>query len=213
MAFAGSEPAGDSEGRARVDGRIHHSYDEEIAVDIFSGPSFRFERCWLPNPASGEKEPAVRVLFLPWHRRWSHSLTLAAALGAAGWLLLGWQAGAVVAAGMAAHVLEDQLGHMGSNLLWPLTRRRTPGLRLLRSGDALPNVMAVWVALVLTLWNLNRFAPQPAWDGGRFLLLALGLPMLVIAGIAAWRRRARPAMAGPAERQAEILAETEEIQF
>ena len=32
-----------------------------------------------------------------------------------------------------------QLGAMGSNLLWPLTRVRFPGLNLIRSGDAIPN--------------------------------------------------------------------------
>ena len=198
-----------AEGQARVNGRIHNTYNEQITVDIFSGPSFRFESA-IP-PAGGD---GVRVLFLPWHRRWSHSLTLAAALGVLAWALLGWRAGAVAAAGMAAHILEDQLGYMGSNLFWPLTRRRLPGLRLIHSGDALPNMAAVWIALMLTLWNLDRFGSDPALLPGLFLPLAVGLPLLLAAAGTLWQQRhpRMPHTHRAAQEQAEILAESERIQ-
>jgi membrane-bound metal-dependent hydrolase YbcI (DUF457 family) len=98
----------------------------------------------------------VRLTFLPWHRRQTHSLVLAALAGLLAAALWGPAAGLAAALGYAVHVLEDQLGAMGSNLLWPFTRRRTPGLGLLRSGDAWPNVLTVLIAVALILINLIR---------------------------------------------------------
>ncbi len=109
------------------------TYDAENKVDIFSGPSFKFER----------RDDQLHVHFLDWHRRWSHSLTLAAALGLLGWLVFGKWGGLVIGLGFAGHVLEDQLGFMGSNLFYPFTKKRTTGLQLLRSGDAVPNFLTV----------------------------------------------------------------------
>ena len=140
--------------------------DPLTTVDILSGPSFRFE----PTPAG------VRVEFLPWHRRWSHSLLLAAAAGCLVGAVLGWQSGAVVAAGWGIHVVEDQLGYMGSNLFWPLTRRRQAGLRWFHSGDAPSNVLTIWLALWLLLWNLARQAAWRPADVWLLLGVGLGLP-------------------------------------
>jgi membrane-bound metal-dependent hydrolase YbcI (DUF457 family) len=97
---------------AEVSVPMARTYDAENVIDIFSGPSFEFER-------QGDR---LHVQFLDWHRPWSHSLTLAAALGLLVWLILGKWAGLIVGLGFAAHVLEDQLGCMGSNLLSPLTQ-------------------------------------------------------------------------------------------
>lgn len=204
MAYPNSEPPNAAEGRARVGAPLVHTYDAENQIDIFSGPCFCFER-------QGE---AVRVVFLPWHRRWSHSLTLAAALGLAGGLLLGPVYGVAIGLGMAVHVLEDQLGFMGSNLWWPLTRRRTPGLRLLRSGDAVPNFAAVWLALSLTLFNLDRFSAAPRLPAGPYLALAVALPVLAL--LAAYARERRKKAQPPSVeglRQADILAEAEEVEL
>lgn len=147
---------------------IRYDYDPEIVVDIFSGPSMAF----VPE------EDAVRILFLPWHRAWSHSLVLAALLGVVAGLLGGARIGWVMGLGYALHILEDQLGWMGSNLFWPFTRHRVPGLRWMRSVDPWPNFAAVWLSLVLILWNLDRFSASsllPPW----FPLLALPLPFLL----------------------------------
>jgi len=65
--FPGSEPQGAREARVRVGVPMVHTYDVENRIDIFSGPSFKFAR-------EGAK---LHVHFLDWHRRWSHSLTLA----------------------------------------------------------------------------------------------------------------------------------------
>jgi hypothetical protein len=108
LPFPGSRPAENVEGRASLGVPMVHTYEAETKINIFSGPSFRFER----------RDDAVRVTFLPWHRRWTHSLTLAAALGLGMGLLLGPAAGWVSGLGFATHVLQDQLGFMGSNLLY-----------------------------------------------------------------------------------------------
>ncbi len=147
---------------------LRYEYDPEITVDVFSGPSLAF----IPE---GE---GLRILFLPWHRAWSHSLVLAALVGITAGLLGGARLGWIVGLGYALHILEDQLGWMGSNLFWPLTRHRIPGLRWMRSVDPWPNFATVWLSLMLILWNLDRFAGPsmlPAW----FPLLALMVPLLL----------------------------------
>jgi membrane-bound metal-dependent hydrolase YbcI (DUF457 family) len=121
----GSEPEEAEEVRVKVGVPMVHTYDAENRIDIFSGPSFKFER-------RGDK---LHVHFLDWHRRWSHSLTLAAAIGLVAGLLLGKWAGVVAGLGFAGHVLEDQLGFMGSNLFYPFTKGRSTGLQLLRSAE------------------------------------------------------------------------------
>lgn len=184
--FPGSEPEGLKEVRVPLEFPLVETYDEEYKIDIFSGPSFRFERV-------GDR---LRVHFLDWHRRWSHSLTLAVLLGvgvaalfalvergiAGGVTRTSLWAGLVTTLGFAGHVLEDQLGFMGSNLFYPFTKGRTAGLRLLRSGDAIPNFLTVWLALAIILFNLDRFSASPRLDPISYLLLFVGLPLVVLGG-------------------------------
>ena len=197
---AGKEAA--REARVKVNLPMVHTYDEEIKIDIFSGPSFTFER-------QGDQ---LHVHFLDWHRRWSHSLTLAAALGLAGGLILGKWAGLVIGLGFAGHVLEDQLGFMGSNLFYPFTRRRSPGAQLLRSGDALPNFLTVWTATALILFNLDRFSAQPRLNPWGFLGLAVALPVVLLGGVYQWQRCHRKHEARESLQQRDIVAETEEVE-
>jgi membrane-bound metal-dependent hydrolase YbcI (DUF457 family) len=155
-------------------------------VDIFTGPSFTFRR-------EGDR---LTVAFLDWHHRWTHSLPVAVAIGACLGVCVGWGWGpvqgrwaAIVALiGATAHVLEDQLGHMGCNLLWPLTRERTPGLGLLHSGDPVPNFLVVWTSIALILLNLDRFAGPGVLSQGPYLLLVMGLPWLLLGGAHLLRR-------------------------
>jgi membrane-bound metal-dependent hydrolase YbcI (DUF457 family) len=137
---------------------------------------------------------------LPWHRRWSHSLLLAAAAGCLLGLLADWQMGAVVTTGWGIHILEDQLGYMGSNLFWPLTRRRQAGLRCFHSGDAPSNVLTIWLALWFLLWSLARQATWRPADAGILLGLGLGLP----AGVAILR------CLGPGRRSRAVSSAKEE---
>ncbi len=208
----GSEPPRATEARANIGAPLVHTYDEEIKIDIFSGPSFRFER-------QGDR---LHVHFLDWHRRWSHSLTLAAALGLETTGIAAliesasrpsptqtplW-AGLVVGLSFAAHILEDQLGFMGSNLFYPFTRRRTAGLRLFRSGDAVPNFLTVWTAAALILLNLDRFSALPRLDPWWFLGLAVVLPLAVLGGLYVWQRRRAESDAEESLQQRDIISET-----
>jgi len=196
------ETEGERTARAKIGVPTAPTYDEATQIDIFSGPSFKFER-------RGDR---LHVLFLDWHRRWSHSLTLAAALGLIGGLILGKWAGLVIGLGFVGHVLEDQLGFMGSNLFYPFSRRRSQGVRLIHSGDAVPNLLTVWTAVALILFNLDRFSAQPRLDPRWFLGLAVALPALVLGGVYQWQRRRERGRAKEALQQGDIVAEMEEVE-
>jgi ABC-type amino acid transport system permease subunit len=225
MPYAGSEIPDLEVGRAQVRARILQTYDGETEIDIFSGPSLAFERAlksgfrtrqsgrvptvlrsrifrWgatsVKNHAALSDEKAddgVEVSFLPWHRAWTHSLAMALLLGAAGFLLAP-VCGLVMALAMLAHVALDQLGFMGSNLFFPLTRNRTTGLRWLRSGDAIPNFLTVWVGLAVILLNLDRFSGVPLIPVLPFVLGVIVVPGIIFLGSGAWaklRARRQPA--------------------
>ncbi len=198
--YPGTEPVG-AVARREVGVPLVHTYSAEYRVNIFSGPSFRFAR----------EGDALHVHFLDWHRRWSHSLTLAAAAGVLVGVLLGFWAGLVFALGWAGHVLEDQLGYMGSNLFWPFTKRRVPGLGLIHSGEPIPNTLTVWTALILILANLDRFSASPQLTGTPFFTVALGAPWLILGALyLRGKLHAAAPVAREAAAQAEVVAEAEE---
>jgi membrane-bound metal-dependent hydrolase YbcI (DUF457 family) len=205
MPYAGSEIEGLSEARAEVEAPMRYTYGEEMTIDIFGGPSFAFKRV----------KDKVEIQFLPWHRSWSHSLVLAGFLGLAAGLLIDATLGLVIFAGMAAHILEDQLGYMGSNLFWPLTENRTGGLRLVHSGDPIPNFVTVWAALVLILFNLDRYSGSPPFfEPAFFLTFALAAPagallLFYFAGKFVARRRFKTVEAA---KQADIIQELVETE-
>jgi len=187
--------------RIKVGVPMAPTYDAETKIDIFSGPSFKFER----------RGDQLHIHFLDWHRRWSHSLTLAAAVGVVAGLLFGKWAGIVAGLGFAGHVLEDQLGFMGSNLFYPFTKKRTTGLQLLRSGDAVPNFLTVWTAVALILFNLDRFSAQPLLNPWWFLGLAVALPVVALGGLYQWQRRRGKPEPKEALQQQDIVSEAEEV--
>jgi len=160
-----SEPKDAPLGVAQLPRPLNQTYDAVTTVDIFDGPSFSFE---------AEENGSVTLYFLPWHRTWSHSLLTGAGFGLLGGLLWGWQAGVVIPLAFAAHVLEDQLGHMGSNLFWPITRKRFGGMKKMHATDPLPNFATCWTCLLLTFWNLYYYMPEPVWSFGFFHLLLYG---------------------------------------
>lgn len=159
-------------------------------VDIFEGPSFTFE----PLP-----DGRIIARFIPWHRQWSHSLTVGAAIGVVIGFIGTPLAGLVAAGAHALHALLDQCGYMGTNLLYPFTRRRSAGLQWLRSGNSLANLGVVWTACLLIFWNLSRLTPAHAVPLVKLLLYAAVLPLALAALL---RRRFHPsrAAAGPRSR-------------
>ncbi|MBN1581271.1 MAG: metal-dependent hydrolase [Anaerolineae bacterium] len=190
-------------GRASIVAPTHYTYETEIKVDIFSGPSFAF--------AKGPD--GVEITFLPWHRRWSHSLTFAVLLGIIIGLILGPWYGLAYALGAVVHIVEDQLGYMGSNLLYPFTHGRVAGLRLFHSGDALPNFFAVWLGVWLILLNLDRFSSDPVFDFWYYILVGLVLPWTLIFGLSWWgRSKTRSGLSVGDAKIGEALAEGEEVE-
>lgn len=142
------------EGRANIQAPLLPTYDEYIEVDIFSGPSFALE--W--------RNERVEIDFIPWHRQYSHSIFMAVLFGLICGLLFGVTAGLIGGLALLAHVLEDQLGYLGSNLLWPLTGVRTNGAHLIHAGDPIPNFFTVGTSVYFIIFNLDRYSAQPTLD-------------------------------------------------
>jgi membrane-bound metal-dependent hydrolase YbcI (DUF457 family) len=141
-------------GLASVHVPLWPTYDEFTEVDIFSGPSFALE--W--------RNGRVEIDFIPWHRQYSHSFFMAVLFGVVCGALFGLTAGLVAGLAVLAHVLEDQLGYLGSNLLWPFTKVRTTGLKIFHAADAAPNFFTVGTMTMLILFNLDRFSNEPRID-------------------------------------------------
>jgi len=160
-----SEPEGVPVGRARLPCPLVQTYEAVTTVDIFDGPSFAF---------TPDGEGRSILYFLPWHRTWSHSLCTGVFFGILGGLLWGWKAGVTIPVAFAAHVLEDQLGFMGSNLFWPFTRKRFPGMKKMHATDPLPNFATVWTCLLLIFWNLYRFQPESVYQFGFMHVVVFG---------------------------------------
>ncbi|MDW8292051.1 MAG: metal-dependent hydrolase [Anaerolineae bacterium] len=193
---------GEREGRAAV-GALEYGYDGALDIIELGGPSLKF---------TAQPNGAVRIEFLPWHRVWSHSLVLAVLLGLMVGMLLGTLAGVVAALGMATHILEDQLGFMGSNLLWPFTRTRTEGLRLWHAGDPAPNTATVWLSLTLILFNLDQARAVPLIDPLPYFALIVVLPTLMLLAYHARRRWQdwRSGLEAEVQRQREAVNESED---
>jgi membrane-bound metal-dependent hydrolase YbcI (DUF457 family) len=163
--------------------------DEPVyTVDIFDGPSFKFTK---------NKAGQVEIDFLPWHRNGSHSLVVGALLAGLA-SIWSWQAGVVIFGAYVVHIIEDQLGYMGSNLLFPFTKKRAPGLKLMHSGDAFPNFGIVWLCCLLIFWNVYAAIPEPLYRFGflRLILTALVIPFALFGAVHRFLHRAGQ---GPSE--------------
>lgn len=152
---------------------VRLEYNATTTVDIFDGPVFRMEPC---------RDGSVIPRFIPWHRHWSHSFFAAAVLGLVGWFAFGSLAGTIMSTSLIAHALADQLGHMGSNLLFPFRGRRYAGMRLMHSGDAAANLSAVWLSCVVIFWNLARHAPLPSGrlNYGKLVFFGVAIPAFLL---------------------------------
>lgn len=154
---------------AKFTANVNNTYYSDSEVGIFSGPDWEF------RPQADGK---VRVDFIPWHRRWTHSLTLGLLMGPLGFLIFGL-AGLLSGKGWVnpfsinaffigilafwSHVLVDQTGHLGSNLLPPFTKWRSLGWRWCTSASPFANQMVNYISAALILWNLNAYGPRPVF--------------------------------------------------
>ena len=165
-------------------------YQAATAVDIFDGPTFR-----MASTLDGR----VRLHFIPWHREWSHSLVIALLAALAGWVAWGPVAGMVMFTAWSAHTLFDQLGFMGSNLLFPFTQHRSPGWQRVHSDDGSANATFTWCTLVLIFWNLYRIAPlapsTPRFNAAQIALFGAVLPVVAARAL---RRVLKPRVANEA---------------
>ncbi len=156
---------------AKFNAEINNTYYQDTEVGIFSGPDFAFEY----------DKDKVRIDFIPWHRQWSHSLTLGAITGPlafaiyAPWaeLFKGNVMGLFTPLSISAffmgilamwsHIFVDQTGHLGSNLWYPFTKDRSQGLQWTTSASTFPNIFVNYISIAVIIWNMNAFAPTPAF--------------------------------------------------
>lgn len=174
-----------SEASAALPCPLRLEYRARTTVNIFGGPEFRLE----PQP-----DGSVIPRFIPWHRDFSHSLGFALLAGASCLAVWGVTAGLVASVAIAAHVAADQLGTLGSAVLWPLSRRRIPGIQLVASGATAPGLAAVLGAALVVFWNLQAAAPPPHAVPARWMAIAV----VTLLGACALVRRRVPAAAEPA---------------
>ncbi len=182
-----------ADAKVRVDVKVE--YEAELTVAGFDGALLSLE------PVADGR---VAVGFLPWHRKWSHSLFFAVSVGLFSWLVGGGIAGVAAALACAAHALTDHAGFMGSNLFFPFTFRRAEGFKLLHSSDFFPNVAAVWISWAVIFLNLGVYSqPRPFATGMAYCraLIAGGVAPVVFLGYflkrikqnsTARKRRSRP---------------------
>ncbi|HUN23457.1 MAG TPA: metal-dependent hydrolase [Anaerolineales bacterium] len=199
------------QGRAKLSVPLNYTYDGDMKIDIFEGPTFELIR--LKDKTDGVEK--VEVAFLPWHRRWSHSLLLGGIFAVLAGLIFGWLAAAVVFVAFSTHILEDQLGYLGSNLFWPLTQRRSNGMKMMHSGDAIPNFLTVWLSVSLIIFNLNRTAPISQFSPINLILWSMLVPTIIFLTLHIYgKRKKHPAVAAPAagERNREALEELAETE-
>jgi hypothetical protein len=134
-----------------LEARVRVDYQPDTVIDIFDGPVLRF----IP-----ESQEVAALRFIPWHREWSHSIIIGAAVGTAVAAAGDAAAGAIAFGALAVHAATDQLGFMGSSLWFPLHRRRRPGSARLHSTDPLFNFSVVWLCFLLIYWNLSAYSLQ-----------------------------------------------------
>lgn len=136
-------------------------YPRPTIIDAFNGPEIGFERIRRSD------EDVVEEVFIPWHRGFTHSFTAGFLLALPLFVILsivGYRNAFDLALasmlGYWMHVIEDQLGFMGSVLFPPLTKRRIPGLMLGPRIYGAMNFSAAWLMIAITIWNINRYLPM-----------------------------------------------------
>lgn len=160
---------------ADFDAPLRLDFTAAIDVDSGDGPHLRI--------VPGNRIGGVTVQFAPWKRQASHSITLGLALALAAGGVWGSLAGVIAGMALATHLLLDQAGYMGSNLLWPFQRQRMPGLKLLHGGRRMPNLTFTWLCALVVYANLAIHAVPPLTPPPaplRVLVLGSAIPLGLI---------------------------------
>jgi membrane-bound metal-dependent hydrolase YbcI (DUF457 family) len=167
--FIGTEPKTDAQARVKVSCGFFQDFDKKSQISIMTGPCFEFVK---------RPDGRVQIVFLPWHRTWSHSLTLgflvSVLVGIIAYLTVGvgphpelysiprwFLYPLIIFCGSLVHILEDSTGFMGNNLFYPFTKDRTTGLGFMSAAEAIPNFLFVWTSIVCILFNLDRHRWAP----------------------------------------------------
>lgn len=181
--------------RVKVESQFFQQFDKKSQIAIMTGPCFEFVK---------RETGKIEIVFLPWHRTWSHSFTLGILIA----LLVGLVTfftvpeGAhpelysiprwllyplIILFGSMVHIIEDSTGFMGNNLFYPFTKDRTNGLGLMSAAEAIPNFLFVWSSLICILYNLDRYrwAPEATPPGiespATFFFWFYAIPLAVMA--------------------------------
>jgi len=164
-------PRKTKEARADFHRSIATEYLASFPVEMFDGPHLEI------TPASNNE---VLLRFIPWHRGYTHSFGVSIGLAMIAACFGAWQAAVVACCAHASHILLDQLGYMGSNLLWPLSNKRFPGFKLQHASSSFWNFATVWIAIALIYGNLHSHAPEtPALPPIGYLIAAIILPLAI----------------------------------
>jgi len=159
--------------------KFEYNY-KDIIVDIFSGPSLAF----VPE---GDK---IKIIFLPWHREWTHGLfpplILSVLLGAFLYILKSpfyLQDAMIFFIGFISHGLLDQLGHMGVNFLWPFQKERIRGVGIAEAMNPIANFVTIWFSGSLILFNIMRYTPYKGFNINPyafFIISGILIPSVII---------------------------------
>jgi len=153
--------------RVKVDCEFQQDFDKKSTIGIMTGPAFEFAKT---------EDGKVEIIFLPWHRTWSHSFTLGILTAFIAGIIAYFTVGEgpnpdlytlprwmmyplIILFGSAIHIIEDSTGFMGNNLFYPFTKKRTKGLGFMSASDAVPNFFFVYTSILCIIFNLDRFHP------------------------------------------------------
>ena len=153
----------------KIDIPFEYKY-REITIDIFSGPSLAF----IPE------EDRIKIVFIPWHREWTHgflpAILFSFLLGGFLYLIKSpyyLQNSLIFFIGFMSHGFLDQLGYMGVNFLWPFTKKRIPGIGLAESINPLSNFAVIWFSVSLIIFNIMRYTPSRAFNINPFVFFII----------------------------------------
>ncbi len=160
--------------RVKVNCEFYQQFDKVSNIAIMTGPCFEFQK--------RKEDGKMEIVFLPWHRQWSHSFTLgmliAAIVGIISYICVpesantGYPPGyfilprwtlypLIILFGSMVHIIEDSTGFMGNNLFYPFTKKRTNGLGFMSAAEGIPNFFFVWTSLICIIYNLDRLRWNP----------------------------------------------------